>query len=454
MLFFNIVGIVERTNGHTIMYRIAALLLLFLSWPLSAQTIKIDNLRLWAAPDHIRLVFDTSASVEHSLFSLKTPDRLVIDIKKSKLSGKMPQVGSGNPLVSRIRSANRKGGDLRVVLDLKRPVKPKSFVLRPNRKYGNRLVVDLYDAKAKSIGKAARPVKVSRVVQRSAPRELVIAIDAGHGGEDPGARGKAGTREKTVVLAIARKLAALVQKEIGMRPVLIRKGDYYLGLRKRMKLARRQKADMFISIHADAFRDRRVRGSSVYTLSQRGASSEAARWLAVQENSADLIGGVKLEDKDDILASVLLDLSQSATLQASHNLASSVFRQLKKLGKTHKHKVQQAGFVVLKSPDVPSILVETAFISNPSEERKLRSSEYQQKMARAIMKGIRGYFRSNAPPGTILAERAPRKHVISSGETLGRIARQYQVKVRDLRSANGLSGDQIRIGQVLRIPKT
>ena len=435
------------------MSRIALFLLLLLSWPLSAQTIKIDNLRLWAAPDHIRLVFDTSAPVEHSLFSLKNPPRLVIDIKNSRLRGGMPRVDSGNPLISRMRSALRKGGDLRVVLDLKRPVKPRSFVLKPNRKYGNRLVVDLYDAKAKSVGRAERPVKVSRV-RAAAPRELVIAIDAGHGGEDPGARGKSGTREKDVTLAIARKLADLVRKEKGMRPVLIRKGDYYLGLRKRIALARRNKADLFISIHADAFRDRRVRGSSVYTLSQRGASSEAARWLAAQENSADLIGGVKLEDKDDLLASVLLDLSQSATLQASHTLARSVFRQLRKLGKTHKRRVQQAGFVVLKSPDVPSILVETAFISNPSEERKLRSSKHQQKIARAIMDGIRGYFRSNAPPGTLLAQQAPRRHVISRGETLGRIARRYQVRVRDLRSANGLSSDRIRIGQVLRIPET
>ncbi len=434
------------------MNKIAALLLLFLSYPLSAQTIKIDNLRLWAAPDHIRLVFDTSAPVQHTLFSLKNPDRLVIDIKDSKLGGSTPQVESDNPLIRRIRSANRKGGDLRVVLDLKRSVKPKSFVLRPNRKYGNRLVVDLYDVVAKK--SKGRAVKTPTAAKRYVPRQLVIAIDAGHGGEDSGARGKAGTREKTVVLAIARKLAALVEKESGMRPVLIRKGDYYLGLRKRMKLARQQKADLFISIHADAFRDRRVRGSSVYTLSQRGASSEAARWLAVQENSADLIGGVKLEDKDDILASVLLDLSQSATLQASHKLANSVFRQLKKLGKIHKRKVQQAGFVVLKSPDVPSILVETAFISNPSEEKKLRTSSYQQKVARAIMNGIREYFRSNAPPGTILAERIPRRHVISQGETLGRIARLYQIKVHALRSANGLSGDQIRTGQILRIPKT
>lgn len=434
------------------MNKIAALLLLFLSYPLSAQTIKIDNLRLWAAPDHIRLVFDTSAPVQHTLFSLKNPDRLVIDIKDSKLGGSTPQVESDNPLIRRVRSANRKGGDLRVVLDLKRSVKPKSFVLRPNRKYGNRLVVDLYDVVAKK--SKGRAVKTPTAAKRYVPRQLVIAIDAGHGGEDSGARGKAGTREKTVVLAIARKLAALVGKESGMRPVLIRKGDYYLGLRKRMKLARQQKADLFISIHADAFRDRRVRGSSVYTLSQRGASSEAARWLAVQENSADLIGGVKLEDKDDILASVLLDLSQSATLQASHQLANSVFRQLKKLGKIHKRKVQQAGFVVLKSPDVPSILVETAFISNPSEEKKLRTSSYQQKVARAIMNGIREYFRSNAPPGTILAERIPRRHVISQGETLGRIARLYQIKVHALRSANGLSGDQIRTGQILRIPKT
>jgi len=430
------------------MPQIIAILLLLLSLPLAAQTVQIKNLRIWAAPDHVRLVFDTSAPVNHSLFSLKQPNRLVIDIDNARLSGKMPKIKADDPVIRRLRSASREQGTLRVVLDLKGRVKPKSFVLKPNKKYGNRLVVDLYTGET---GRGAG-IKAVKTLNSSGLRDLVIAVDAGHGGEDPGALGKRGTREKRVVLAIARRLVALINKQEGMRAVLVRKGDYYLGLRKRMQLARRERADLFVSIHADAFRDPRVRGSSVYTLSQRGASSEAARWLAESENSADLVGGVKLEDKDDVLASVLLDLSQTATRQASHQVAREVFSQLKRLGKTHKRSVQQAGFMVLKSPDIPSILVETAFISNPNEERRLKDPAHQQKIARAILKGISAHFTRNPLPGTIMAQHAPREHVISRGDTLGQIAQQYQVSLNTLRSANKLNSDRIRIGQVLRIP--
>jgi len=428
------------------MRKIAAILLMLCSLPLVAQPINIKNLRVWAPPDHVRLVFDTSDPVSHTLFSLKSPHRLVIDIEKAKWKGVLPSIPENNPLIKSVRSAYRKDGNLRVVLDLKLPVKPKSFVLTPNRQYGHRLVVDLYDEQQSAKLKKPKTVKA---VTRGRLRDVVVAIDAGHGGEDPGAKGKRGTYEKTVVLAIARRLADLVAREKGMKPVMIRKGDYYLGLRKRMELARDQRADLFVSIHADAFRDPRVRGSSVYILSQRGASSEAARWLAERENSADLVGGVTLEDKDDILASVLLDLSQAGTLQASHEIAGEVLGRLKKVGKTHKGSVQQAGFMVLKSPDVPSILVETAYISNPSEERNLRNSKHQQKLAKAIMGGVRKYFRNNSPPGTLLADKAPRRHVTKRGDTLGHIARHYQVSLASLRNVNQLPSDRIRIGQVL-----
>ncbi|MCP3866836.1 MAG: AMIN domain-containing protein [Gammaproteobacteria bacterium] len=437
------------------MRKLAALQILLISalcsLPLWAQSIRIDNLRIWAPPDSVRLVFDTSEKVSHRLFSLKNPHRLVIDIDRARLEGSLPNVSRNNPMIKRIRSASRKGGDLRVVLDLKQSVKPKSFVLNPNRQYGHRLVVDLFD-ETKSAQR--KPQKTLKAVNKGRLRDVVIAIDAGHGGEDPGARGKQGNYEKTVVLAISRKLADLVAKEPGMKPVMIRKGDYYLGLRKRMELARQHRADLFISIHADAFRDSRVRGSSVYTISPRGASSEAARWLAERENSADLVGGVTLEDKDDMLASVLLDLSQSGTLQASHKTAEKILSKLKKVGKTHKSRVQQAGFMVLKSPDIPSVLVETAFISNPAEERNLTNPRHQRKLAKALMQGIREYFKNNAPPGTLLADRAPRRHITRQGDTLGRIARRYQVTLASLRTANQLSGDRIRIGQVLRIPET
>jgi N-acetylmuramoyl-L-alanine amidase len=433
------------------MRNIAALLLFLVSLPLQAQHTVIDSLRLWAAPDHTRLVFDTSAPVSHSLFSLQNPDRLVIDIRNARIDTKLPVPKDDNGQISRIRSATRNGKDLRVVLDLKAGLRPKSFVLQPNRQYGHRLVVDLYD-------KVSKETKSVKSVNEGGLRDIVIAIDAGHGGEDPGARGRQGTYEKDVVLAIARKLEALLKREKGMRPVMIRTGDYYLGLRKRMKKARQSRADLFVSIHADAFKDRRVRGASVYTLSRRGASSEAARWLAERENSADLVGGVELKDKDDVLASVLLDLSQTGTLQAGHDVAGRVLKRLNKIGKTHKRTVQKAGFVVLKSPDVPSILVETAFISNPSEERNLRSPAHQRKVARSILAGIRDYFSIAPPHGTLLAklqqDAKPKRYVIGRGDTLGGIAQRYQVSLRSLRSENGISGDKIRIGQVLRIPET
>ncbi len=427
-----------------------ALLVFLISLPLQAQQINIDSLRLWAAPDHTRLVFDTSAPVEHTIFPLKQPSRLVIDIGNSRLNASLAGLAENDPLIKNLRSGVRDENGLRVVLDLKKEVKAKSFLLQPNRQYGYRLVIDLFDAEEK--GRVRENKSIDQL--KDEMRDVVIAIDAGHGGEDPGAQGRYGTREKDVVLAISKRLAALIEKEKGMRPVMVRKGDYYLGLQKRTQLARDQRADLFISIHADAFRDRRVRGSSVYTLSQRGASSEAARWLADRENGADLVGGVDLKDKDDVLASVLLDLSQTATLQASHEVADEVLGELGQVGKTHKRKVQQAGFVVLKSPDVPSILVETAFITNPEEEKRLKSSAHQQQLAQSIMRGIRSYFRSHPPPGTLLAKNRPRKHVISKGDTLAMIAKRYRVSVSSIRDANNLSGDLVRVGQVLEIPQT
>ena len=433
------------------MKKIVGFLLLLITLPVLAKPSVIENMRFWSAPDHTRLVFDTSAPVSHNLFVLTKPDRLVLDLKDVKLKGALPKLGT-HPLISRLRSAPRNGNDLRVVLDLKTPIKPKSFELKPNRQYGHRLVLDLYQTTQSAEKKGTK--KVVKSVTDNGYRDIVVAIDPGHGGDDPGANGKRGTYEKDVVLAIARKLAAMVNKERGMKAVLTRNGDYYVGLRKRMKLARKYRADLFISIHADAFRDSRAHGSSVYTLSNRGASSEAARWLANRENSADLIGGVTLEDKDDVLASVLLDLSQTATQQASHQVANNLLAELKTLGKTHKRTVQKAGFLVLKSPDVPSILVETAFITNPSEEKRLRSSKHQQKLARAMLKGIKRYFNQSPPPGTLLAKVAPRKHIIERGDTLSQIAEQYQVSLNSLRKENNLSSNTIRIGQVLKIPGT
>ncbi len=438
------------------MKQLSVLLLLVISLPLAAQQINVDNLRLWAAPDHTRVVFDTGSKVSHTLFSLKKPERLVIDIKNSRLSGTLPAPAKDSKLIRKIRSAGHKNGDLRVVLDLKQTVKPKSFVLKPNQKYGHRLVIDLYPAQTEVEGET-RNLRSVKSLEKGDLRDIIIAIDAGHGGDDPGAKGESGTYEKDVVLAIARELETLIGKERGMHPVMIRKGDYYLGLRKRMQLAREERADLFISIHADAARNLKARGSSVYTLSPKGASSEAARWLAERENSADLMGGVKLEDKDDILARLLLDLSQTASLQASHQVAKRVLMHLEKLGKTHKTSVQQARFVVLKSPDVPSILVETAFISNSLDEGKLKNPKHQQKLAQAMLAGIREHFILTPPPGTLLAHSTGLnriKYTISRGDTLSGIANQYQVSLRSLRSANKLKSDRILIGQVITIPET
>jgi N-acetylmuramoyl-L-alanine amidase len=284
-------------------------------------------------------------------------------------------------------------------------------------------------------------------------RDLIIAIDPGHGGHDPGAIGPGGTREKDVVLQIARRLAQRVEREPGMRPMLTRTGDYFLPLRERIARARAAQADVFLSIHADAIQNRSVQGSSVYILSERGASSEAARFLAQRENSADLhLGGVPIEAKDDSLTSVLLDLAQSGSLEASHALANRLISELHRVGKVRKPQVERANFAVLRSPDVPSVLVEAAFISNPTEERKLRTDSFQNSLADAILIGLRAYFATHAPPGTLIAEGRLDRHIIRPGETLSTIAERYRMSVAELRAVNDLPGDRIFAGQVLAIP--
>ncbi len=428
--------------------RVAGFLMLGLCLPVAALAATVNDVRMWAGPENTRLVFDISGPIEHSVFTLRSPDRVVIDLKNARLQRAPRGLDFSQSVVRKLRSAKRNQHDLRMVLDLKDKVRPKSFLLKPTQQYGHRLVIDLQDTRVRAKPKVARH---STPQGKHAPRDVIIAIDAGHGGDDPGASGRRGTREKHVVLAIARQLEKLIKKEPGMRPVMIRKGDYYLGLRKRMQKARELQADLFISIHADAFRNGRARGSSVYVLSQNGATSEAARWLAESENNADLIGGVSLDDKDDLLRSVLLDLSQNATIAASLDVGSKVLHELGSVGRLHKKRVEQAGFAVLKSPDIPSILVETGYISNRHEERKLRDRHYQHKLAKAMLRGVRRYFAQNAPPGTRLAM-GEQRHVIKPGETLSGIAQRYRVTQLALRSANRLRSSRLRVGQVLRIP--
>ncbi len=433
------------------------LLLSMVASPLYAASVK--SLRLWRAPDNTRLVFDLSAPVEHKIFTLSNPARLVIDVSGASMSSQLAKLDLNDTPIKKVRSAKRNGNDLRVVLDLKEAVRPKSFTLKKHGDKLDRLVVDLFDQK-KTVIKT-----VQQVTQQASgkKRDIIIAIDAGHGGEDPGAVGpKIGKKralEKHVVLAISKELATLINKQPGYRAELIRKGDYYIPLRKRRNLAREKRADLFISIHADAFKDKRAKGASVFALSRRGATSETARFLARKENEADLIGGVgsvSLEDKDEVLAGVLVDLSMTATLSSSLEVGDRVLKSMDSVAKLHKHQVEQAGFAVLKSPDVPSILVETGFISNPDEAKKLSSHYYRSNMAKSIFKGVKQYFNQYPPAGSYVAWKKSggkdREHVIARGDTLSGIAKRYNVSVNQLRSANSLSSSTIRIGQRLKIP--
>lgn len=435
------------------MKRLLPLVTLLFLLPVLVQAATIEGVRLWTAPDHTRLVFDIDSPVEHKVFVLADPERLVIDVDDAKVGGGLNTGELQDDRLAGVRHAARDGKDVRLVLDLRQALRPRTFLLRPSAGYGHRLVIDLYPREATAAPKVAKSTE-----DFQGARDVIIAVDAGHGGEDPGAAGRVNkTKEKVITLQIAQRLKRQIDAQPGMRAVLTRSGDYYVGLRKRMSLAREQRADMFVSIHADAFNDARARGSSVYVLSRRGASSEAARWLAEKENAADLVGGVSLDDKDDVLASVLLDLSQSATQHASLEAAGQVHNGLGKLGKVHGRRVQQAGFMVLKSPDVPSMLIETGFISNPTEERNLADPDYQERLAQAIMEGMRTYFSEAPPPGTLLAQQhhRPRRHTIESGDTLSAIASQYQVKLGSLRSTNNIRDDRrIRVGQILTIPET
>lgn len=410
----------------------------------------------------VRLSFDLSNGAEHSLFKLQSPHRVVLDLKATQL-GVNPKfnIDAAGDVVKKLRYASRGSDVLRVVLDVNESLKASTQVV--SAAGGRRLVLTLTppaSVSATPVAAASAAQPAPRAVpesQHPAPRrsrDLVIAIDAGHGGKDPGAVGKSGTKEKDIVLQVARRLEALLKKEPGFKPVMIRDRDVFLPLRSRIKAARRHQADFFISIHADAAHNRKATGSSIYILSENGASSEAARLLAVQENAVDLIGGVSLDDKDDILAEVLLDLSQRHTIESSHAAARDMLSELKKVGHVHKSSVEQAGFAVLKSPDIPSVLVETAFISNPSEEKRLRTSEYQNKIAKSLLKGVRSYFDKNAPADTLVAARraSNRRHTIRSGETLSGIAVRYSTSVRDIKAANRLANDRVRIGQVLKIP--
>lgn len=477
-------------------YRLLAASFLALA-AIDVQASSVESMRLWAAPDHARLVFDLSSATNANVFSLENPARLVIDLDDTQMDTDPSTLPLHDSAITSVRTGIRDGGGLRVVLELNRDIEPRHFTLTPNDQYGHRLVVDLEypgesavenpidpieamirdqeiqsqraTAQQQVPGSVATPVPSPPVEVQEARahprRDIIIAVDAGHGGEDPGAIGPAGTREKDVVLEIARRLAAQVNGTEGFKAVLVRDGDYYLGLRQRTALARDQKADFFVSIHADAFTSPRPQGSSVYALSQRGATSETAQWLADSENRSDLIGGVdgslSLRDKDQVLRGVLLDLTMTATLNDSLSIGGQVLEQLGRVNRLHKSRVEQAGFMVLKSPDIPSLLIEVGFISNPDEERRLRDPVHQSGLSRAIFNGLREHFQRYPPPASLLAwqrdnQRRPsgNEYRIQSGDTLSAIAVRHGVPVNQLKQANDINGDVIRVGQVLQIPRS
>jgi N-acetylmuramoyl-L-alanine amidase len=427
--------------------------------PFSVAAVDVEDVRLWRAPDHTRIVLDLSGPTAHTILELEDPSRLVLYVKGASLLGALTDLPLEGTPVARVRSGVRQGDDLRVVFDLTAKVKPKSFQLSANERTGHRLVLDLYDASTDAVPAIVTPPKSVQRVDRRRP--VVVAIDAGHGGEDPGASGPNKLREKNVVLQIANRLTRQFETSPAFTPVMIRTGDYYITHKGRRDLARKNQADLFISIHADAFTHPSANGASVYALSTRGATSTTAQYLADKGNAADLVGGVAVSELDEVLAGVLTDLSMTGTLDSSLSIGTEILGEMGEVAqRLHKKKVEQAAFLVLKSPDIPSILVETGFISNPKESALLATPSYQTKMAAAIFVGVERWFRANPPPGTVFARASSvsmpvsRSVKVVRGDTLSGIASRYSVTLEALKSKNDLSSNSIRVGQVLIIPES
>lgn len=441
----------RKTPANMLTFMCAAGLSVFGLAAPSVQAADVEAVRLWRAPDHTRVVLDLSDAAEFSSLSLANPDRFVVDLIDSRIDASLRDLPLEGTPIKQVRSGIRKGSDLRLVFDLDSAVRTSLFSLTPSESIGHRIVIDLFDEVT-----VAEPSPVLSVESLEGRRDIVIAIDPGHGGEDPGASGPGSLREKTVVLQIARRLESQLAKVPGFQPVLVRTGDYYVSLKNRRDKARALEADLFVSIHADAFKEKSAHGASVYILSKRGATSTTAQYLADTENAADLVGGVELGGMDPMLAGVLTDLSMSGTLDTSLSLGTLVLEQIGGVARLHKKRVEQAGFAVLKSPDVPSLLIETGFISNPGEAERLATPAYQDKMARAIRRGIQSWFARQPPPGTLLAwqrEQGGREVTIASGDTLSEIADRFGVSVASIKSNNGLTRDVIYIGQTLVIPE-
>lgn len=416
---------------------------------------QIESLRIWPSPGSTRVVFDTKTAPEFTYFTLSNPHRLVIDIKQTNNKTDLSKFAIKGDLVKKVRySSPREKTTSRVVIDLSRKAKPNIFAMSPTAPYGHRLVVDLADSK----------IPQSNVVlntdQSSRDRDIIVAIDAGHGGEDPGSIGPGGTYEKHITLSIAKKLQKLVDAKPGMRAVMTRTGDYYVLVNKRPELARKHKADLLISIHADAFSQPQPNGASVWVLSMRRADTELGRWMERTQRHSELLGGAAevINDKTNerYLAETILGLSMDHSMATSYDLSNRVIGEMKQVTKMHKRKPQAASLGVLTSPDIPSILVEVGFISNPREEKNLNWDKYRQKLAQSLFKAINAYFQDSPPDGTLWASQKAnnRTHKVRSGESLSLLAQRYNVKVSSIKKANNMKSDVVRIGQVLTIPQT
>jgi len=416
----------------------------------SASTNGIDGIRVWPAPESTRIVFDLKTKPDYKYFTLTKPDRLVIDFKNTINNTALKSLADNDPRIKLFRTSTPKATiNTRLVLELSQTYPLSVFPLAPAGQYGDRLVVDLYDKKKKPA--------VAKKTTTNSKRDIIIAIVAGHGGEDPGSIGPRGTYEKRVTLSIAKKLAKLIDQTKGFKSAMIRTGDYYVAHSRKTELARKNKADLLISIHADAFTSPQPSGASVLVQSSRRANSEFTRWIANRQDESELLGGagdtIKLT-KDKNLAFTLADMKKEYTMSSSYEFALHVIKELKKVTKLHKKSPEGLSLAVLKSSDIPSVLIETGFISNPSEEKNLNSRNHQQKLANSIFKAINGYFSENVPQGTLLAATEIKKHKVRSGESLSVLAQRYKVSVATIKSANNLKSNVLRIGQTLKIPRS
>lgn len=424
-------------------------LLLFL-FSFFCRANQLDGVRVWPSPDSTRVVFDLSSPPKYSYFMLHSPERLVIDLTGTSTKFDFSKLSFTSDLVEKVRTSQPdKAGELRVVLELKQTIHPVLFPLSPTKPYGERLVIDVF---AERKAKPERPPQMLEDTKR----DIIVAVDAGHGGEDPGSIGSHGTYEKVLTLDIAKRLQRLINAEQGMKAVMTRTGDYYVGLDRRTEKARKLGADLLVSIHADAFISAQPRGASVWVLSMRRANSEIGRWMEQTERHSELLGGaadvIQSAGNEQYVARALLDMSMDRAMVESHAVANQVVKQLGHTTRMHKKAPVSASLAVLKSPDIPSLLVETGFISNPKEEQQLRTSRHQQALAQAIFKGIKAYFVAKPPQGTLFAALHNRSHVVVQGDSLSVLARRYHTSVGALKKANKLSSNVIHVGQKLMIP--